>query len=153
MLAHLIFACAVCSSCWETKHMLIPFVTVSTHSRCILQVLGLATVSATAAGCLMFLDTNNVANSRGLSATGVLLMILNVAFLAVSGVLIVRRGRRHVAAFAQQTKGMTKTVFQCIRRPVTQQSRQPQVVVNPNIVTEDDKSVLSRAEFKQAVIP
>lgn len=130
--------------------MLIPFVTVSTHSRCILQVLGLATVSATAAGCLMFLDTNNVANSRGLSATGVLLMILNVAFLAVSGVLIVRRGRRHVAAFAQQTKGMTKTVFQCIRRPVTQQ---PQVVVNPNIGTEDDKSVLSRAEFKQAVMP
>ena len=122
-------------------------------STCLLQVLGLATVSATAVGCLMFLDTNNVANSRGLSATGVLLMIFNVAFLAVSGVLIVGRGRRHVAAFAQQTKGITKTVFQCLRRPFTQQSRQPQVVVNPNIGTQEGNSVLARAEFKQAMMP
>ncbi|KAL0052667.1 hypothetical protein WJX82_005691 [Trebouxia sp. C0006] len=119
----------------------------------ITQVLGLATVSATAVGCQMLLDTNNVANSRGLSATGVLLMILNVAFLAVSGVLIVRRGRRHDAAFAQQTKGITKTVFQCLRRPCTQQSRQPHVVVNPNTGNQDGNSVLSRAEFKQAMMP
>lgn len=116
-------------------------------------MLGLATVSATAVGCQMLLDTNNVANSRGLSATGVLLMILNVAFLAVSGVLIVRRGRRHDAAFAQQTKGITKTVFQCLRRPCTQQSRQPHVVVNPNTGNQDGNSVLSRAEFKQAMMP
>ncbi len=116
-------------------------------------MLGLATVSATAVGCLMFLDANNVANSRGLSATGVLLMILNVAFLAVSGILIVGRGRRHVAAFARQSKGITKTVSQRLKRPFTQHSRQPQVVVDPNIGSRDGESVLSRAEFKQAMMP
>ncbi len=110
-------------------------------------------MSATAVGCLMFLDTNNVANSSGLSATGVLLMILNVAFLAMSGILIVGRGRRHVAAFAQQTKGITKTVFQFLRRPFTQRSRQPQAVVKSDIGAQDGKSVLSRAEFKQAMLP
>lgn len=109
-------------------------------------------MSATAVGCLMFLDTNNVANSSGLSATGVL-MILNVAFLAMSGILIVGRGRRHVAAFAQQTKGITKTVFQFLRRPFTQRSRQPQAVVKSDIGAQDGKSVLSRAEFKQAMLP
>ncbi len=152
MLAHFSFACTVCCLSWKLKHTFTSCITVQ-YSTCLLQVLGLATVSATAVGCQMFLDTNNVANSRGLSATGVLLMILNVAFLAVSGILIVGRGRRHIAAFAQQTKGLTQTVFQCLRRLLKQQSRQPQVVVNPHIATQDGDSVLSTPDFKQAMMP
>lgn len=58
-----------------------------------MQVLGLLTVVATATGCLYFLDPNEVASNVGLNATGIVLLILNLAFVALMAVLISKRGR------------------------------------------------------------
>ena len=60
---------------------------------CCLQVLGLLIVVATATGCLYFLDPNEVASNVGLNATGILLLILNLGFVALMAVLISKRGR------------------------------------------------------------
>ena len=57
-----------------------------------LQVFGLFTVVATATGCLYFLDQDDVAKSNGLNAAGVLLLILNIVFVAVMALLISKRG-------------------------------------------------------------
>lgn len=63
-------------------------------------MLGLFAVMATASGCLFFLDASTLAQSTGLSAVGVLLMLLNVAYIVVMAVLIVKQGARHVHGWA-----------------------------------------------------
>lgn len=55
---------------------------------------------ATASGCLFFLDGSTLTQSIGLSAVGVLLMLLNVAYIVAMAVLIVKQGARHVHGWA-----------------------------------------------------
>ncbi len=64
-----------------------------------LQVLGLFSVLATAVGCLYLMDTTNsssIASKAGLDSVGVLLMLLNVAFVTWMVVLIARAGKHEV---------------------------------------------------------
>ena len=58
-----------------------------------LQVLGLLIVAATATGCLYFLDPDEVASYTGLSAAGILLLIVNLGFVVLMAALISKRGR------------------------------------------------------------
>lgn len=57
-------------------------------------MLGLFIVQITAAGCLYFLDPTNIANGKGLAAAGVLLMLLNVAYVVAMLILIANHGAR-----------------------------------------------------------
>lgn len=65
-----------------------------------MQVFGLFTVVATATGCLYFLDSNGVAKGGGLTAAGVLLLMLNIGFVSVMGMLISKRGGPAVVKWA-----------------------------------------------------
>lgn len=69
-----------------------------------MQVFGLFTVVATATGCLYFLDSNDVAKGNGLTAAGVLLLILNIGFVLVMGMLISKRGGPTVVKWAVWVK-------------------------------------------------
>ena len=73
-----------------------------------MQVLGLFIVQITAAGCLYFLDPTNIANDRGLAAAGILLMLLNIAYVAAMLILIGING-------ASKTKQYTRTAFVWLR--------------------------------------
>lgn len=72
-----------------------------------MQVFGLFTVVATATGCLYFLDQDDVAKDKGLTAAGWLLLILNIVFVVVAALLIMKRGRETVRKWASwgQHKG------------------------------------------------
>lgn len=69
-----------------------------------LQVFGLFTVVATATGCLYFLDMDDVAKSDGLTAAGVLLLILNLVFVTVMALLIAKRGGPTVVKWVMWSK-------------------------------------------------
>lgn len=51
-------------------------------------MLGLFTVTATATGSLYFLDSGKVASHAGLNAVGILLLLLNVAYLLLVALLL-----------------------------------------------------------------
>ena len=55
-------------------------------------MLGLFTVVATATGSLYFLDKDNFAKNSGLTAAGVLLLVLKILFVIVMALLIAKRG-------------------------------------------------------------
>ena len=78
--------------------------------------MGLFAVMVTATGCLFFLDTNTVALSSGLSAAGVLLMLLNVAYIALMAILITKQGARHVHGWATWTKDTSQKTITAIWR-------------------------------------
>ena len=61
-------------------------------------------VSATTLGCLMFLDDNNIVSPAGVSTIAVLLLILNIAFLAAVAWLTIKYGAKYIQAFARQGK-------------------------------------------------
>lgn len=77
-----------------------------------LQVLGLFIVQTTAAGCLYFLDPTNIANSTGLEAVGITLLVLNVAYVVVMLVMIAVFG-------ADSTKHFTRAAFAVLRTSST----------------------------------
>ncbi|DBB05192.1 TPA: hypothetical protein ACH3X3_010435 [Trebouxia sp. C0006] len=62
------------------------------------QVLGLFTVVATATGSLYFLDSGKVASHAGLNAVGVLLLLLNVAYLLLVALLLAVAAKDFVKA-------------------------------------------------------
>lgn len=71
-------------------------------------MLGLFVVLATATACLYFLDPTNIANSSGLEAVGVVLLVLNMGYVVVMLVLIAATG-------ANKTKHFTRTAFAVLR--------------------------------------
>lgn len=73
--------------------------------------MALGTVMGTALGCLMFLDKDHVAGSAGLRATAILLVILNVAFLALVTWRVYKHGKRHAKAFLRQAVAISKDAF------------------------------------------
>ena len=78
-----------------------------------LQVLGLFIVQITAAGCLYFLDPSSIANNTGLQAVGIVLLVLNTAYVLVMLVMIAVFGAattKHftLAAFAVLKSSSTK---------------------------------------------
>lgn len=74
----------------------------------LLQVLGLFIVQTTAAGCLYFLDPTSIANTTGLEAVGIVLLVLNVAYVLVMLVMIAAFG-------ADKTKHFTCTAFAVVK--------------------------------------
>ncbi len=72
----------------------------------------------TAMGCLMFLDRDHVASSVGLRATAILLVILNVAFLALVAWLVLKHGKRHAKAFLRQAVAIGKDAFHLMKSAV-----------------------------------
>ena len=74
----------------------------------LLQVLGLFIVQATAIGCLYFLDPTDVADTRGLQATGIVLMLLNAAYVLAMLIMIAVYG-------ADKTKRFTRTACVFLR--------------------------------------
>ena len=54
----------------------------------VVQVFGIFAVTATAAGSLYLMDANKVASKSGLDAVGVLLLILNMAYLMAAAAAI-----------------------------------------------------------------
>lgn len=77
-----------------------------------LQVLGLFIVQTTAAGCLYFLDPTNIANSTGLEAVGIILLVFNVAYVVVMLSMIAVFG-------ADTTKHFTRAAFAVLRTSST----------------------------------
>ena len=69
-----------------------------------MQVFGLFTVVATATGCLYFLNQDDVADSSGLTAAGIMLLILNITFVAVLAFLIMKRGSPTVLKWARKSQ-------------------------------------------------
>lgn len=59
------------------------------HRR-VLQMLGMFVVTATATGCLYFLDINKVASQAGITAAAILMMVLNACFVILMVALITR---------------------------------------------------------------
>ena len=91
-------------------------VSVSTMQLGGLQVLGLYAVTATTTGCLFFLDTDTSAQSSGLIAIGILLMLLNVAYIALMAVLIIKQGARHGHGWAAWIKSNSQKTLAAVPR-------------------------------------
>lgn len=73
-----------------------------------MQVLGIFIVQVTATGCLYFLDPTNVANTAGLTAVGIALLVLNIGYVVVMLLLIAIFG-------AAKTKHFTRQAFAALR--------------------------------------
>lgn len=75
-----------------------------------MQVFGLFAVTATATGSLYFLDATRVASTSGLDAAGVLLLMLNLAYLLVLGVAIASAASLAVRIFVKKhyNKGVSR---------------------------------------------
>lgn len=68
-------------------------------------MLGLFTVVATATGCLDFLDQDrDVANSKGLMAAGVLLLVFNVFHVVLMATLIIKQSAPQVREWVAWSK-------------------------------------------------
>ena len=62
-------------------------------------------------GCLFFLDTPDNPRGAGLTALGILLMVLNAGYVALMAYLIVKHGRRHLFARVQTAKRLGKSTL------------------------------------------
>ncbi len=94
--------------------------------------MALGTVTVTALGCLMFLDKNHVLSRGGLSAIAILLVILNVAFLVLVALAVVKQGRRYFWTFLRKTQAfskaalcLVKAAFGFLKAPSGQKRQQP----------------------------
>lgn len=78
----------------EAVHDSVHTLRASSSSPCLLvmQVFGMAVVGLAALTCLSFMDPNNVANQSGLQAAGVLILLLNVAYVICMALLISKTG-------------------------------------------------------------
>ncbi len=94
--------------------------------------MALGTVIVTALGCLMFLDKNHVLSPGGVSAIAILLVILNIAFLVLVALAVVKQGRRYFWTFLRKAQAfstaalrLVKAAFSFLKAPVAQKGRQP----------------------------
>ena len=98
---------------------------------CSLQVMAIATVSITALGCLLFQDQNTLSfNGMGIIAD--LLVILNVGFLVLVALAVVKQGRRYFWTFLRKAQAcstaafrLMKAAFSCLGAPFTRKGQQP----------------------------
>lgn len=94
-----------------------------------MQVMAVGTVAATALGCLMFLDKNYAANPGRLSAIAVLLVILNIAFLGLVALAVVKQGRSTILMKAQACSTaavrLVKAAFSFLGAPFTRKRQEP----------------------------
>ena len=82
-------------------------------------MLGLFIVLATAAGCLYFLDPTNIANSTGLEAVGIVLLVLNIGYIVVMLILIAVTGAPKTKRFTCSAVAMVKTISSKFKRSVS----------------------------------
>lgn len=85
-------------------------------------MLGFSVVLATATGTLYFVDTSGVAARQGLDAVGVLLLLLNAAFLLLMVFLIARAGRHDAMQYAKRALQRLKATPSSSCRPAQQLS-------------------------------
>ena len=97
-----------------------------------LQVLALVTVMVTALGRLMLLDHNNASSSASSRAIATLLLILNIAFVALVAFLILRQSKRRIGSCLRQTQVVGRAAFrlgktscQLLKSPFTKIGQQP----------------------------
>ncbi|DBA69633.1 TPA: hypothetical protein ACH3X2_012695 [Trebouxia sp. C0005] len=98
----------------------------------VVQVMALGTVTVTALGCLMFLDKNRVLSRGGVSAIAILLVILNMVFLILVALAVVKQGRRHFWTFLRKTQAcskaalcLAKAAFGFLKATFAQKGQQP----------------------------
>ncbi len=91
--------------------------------------MALGTVIITALGCLMFLDKNYVASPGRLGTIAVLLVILNIAFLVLVALAVVKQGRSTFLMKAQAISTaalrLVKAAFGFLKAPFARKGRQP----------------------------
>ena len=94
--------------------------------------MALGTVTVTALGCLMFLDKNHVLSPGGVSAIAILLVILNIAFLVLVALAVVKQGRkyfwtflRRAQAFSTAALRLVKAALSFLKAPSVQKGQQP----------------------------
>ena len=80
--------------------------------------MALGTVIVTALGCLMFLDENHVASSGSLSAIAILLVILNIAFLTLVALAVVKQGRRYFWTLLMKAQAFSKAALRLVKAAV-----------------------------------
>lgn len=66
-------------------------------------------MQVTAIGCLYFLDPTNIANDKGLAAVGVILLVMNMGYVAVMLVLIAMYGAAKTKHFTRQAFAVLKS--------------------------------------------
>lgn len=88
-----------------------------------MQVLGLFIVQITAAGCLYFLDPTNIANGRGLAAAGVLLMLLNIAYVVAMLFLIASHGAHKTMRYTRSAIALLKVMSARFKQSVSRRQR------------------------------
>ena len=89
------------------------------HAMPLMQVLGIFVVQVTATGCLYFLDPTNVANSTGLAAVGIALLVLNLGYVLVMLVLIAIFGAAKTKHFTRQAFAALKTSSMKLRHSIS----------------------------------
>ena len=94
--------------------------------------MALGTVIVTALGCLMFLDKSHVASRKGLDAIAILLVILNIGFLILVALAVVKQGRRYFWTFLRMARTFSKAALRWLkgacsffRAPFVQKGQQP----------------------------
>ncbi|DBA96202.1 TPA: hypothetical protein ACH3X3_002402 [Trebouxia sp. C0006] len=93
--------------------------------------MALGTVSITAFGCLMFQD-QNILSFNGMGIIADLLVILNVGFLVLVALAVVKQGRRYFWTFLRKAQAwstaafcLMKAAFGFLRAPLTRKRQQP----------------------------
>lgn len=77
--------------------------------------MALGTVIVTALGCLMFLDRDHVASPAGMSAIAILLVILNVGFLLLVALAVVKQGRRYFWMILRKAQAFSKAGLRLVK--------------------------------------
>lgn len=108
----------------------------------VVQVMALGTVIITALGCLMFLDKNHALSPGGVSTIAILLVILNIAFLVLVALAVVKQGRRYFWTFLRKAQAfsgaalrLVKAAFTFLRKaPFVRKGQQPCLqLTSPNL--------------------
>ena len=89
----------------------------------LLQVLGLFIVQLTAIGCLYFLDPTDIADSSGLEAVGILLLLMNGLYVLAMLILIAIYGAAKTKRFTCKAFVYIKTSSQKFKHSVSNTSR------------------------------
>ncbi len=87
--------------------------------------MALGTVTVTALGCLMFLDKDHVLSPGGVSAIAILLVILNVGFLVLVALAVVKQGRRYFWTFLRKAQAFSEAALSFLKAPLGQKRQQP----------------------------
>ena len=88
--------------------------------------MALGTVTVTALGCLVFLDKSHAASPGRLSTIAILLVILNIAFLVLVALAVIKQGRStfltKAQAISKAALRLVKAAFSFLKAPFAQKA-------------------------------